>query len=269
MSKFVPVNQKSHQAAGVEQFTHYAHAAKDALAPIVVSEVPTLLARLPLAFYKTPAMSTYQLVAVQGLLPGQNLFLNANNQVHELLAGYVPACYRGYPFRLLPMEGTSEMVLCVDEESPFYHAQAEADDKSLFTAEGEPSETVTNTRDFLALVAKDTQKTQSLVNLLDEYELITPWHIRMNGLSESQRPLQGLYHIKETSLRNLSAEQIKVLSLRGALALVYGQLFSEHRMDNLQALLTLRGQAKQAAQAAEEVDLDQLFGEKDDDLFRF
>ncbi|HKM15991.1 MAG TPA: SapC family protein [Marinospirillum sp.] len=267
MPNFVPVNQQSHQAAGFEKVSHYGHAANDALAPVVISEVAKLLPRMPLAFYKSEEMTGFQLVALQGLLPGQNLFLNESNQ---MLAGYVPACYRGYPFRLFPVDGKTEMLLCIDEDSPFFHEKAEADDESLFAATGEPADIILKIRDFLALVAKDSQKTQELVNLLAEYELITPWHIRLDGFSESQQPLQGLYHIKESALRELSAEQVQVLNLRGALSLAYGQLYSEHRIENLQTLLTLRAQAAQAAQTTEEeIDLDKLFDQTEEDLFRF
>lgn len=263
MSNFVPVSQQKHQASGFEKVSHYGHAAKDALAPVVITEVAKLIPRMPLAFYKTEEMSGYQLVAMQGLLPGQNLFLN---EKHQMLAGYVPACYRGYPFRLFPVDGKTEMLLCIDENSPFFHEKSEADDEGLFTLEGEPTDIILKIRDFLALVAKDSQKTQELVDLLAEYELITPWYIRLDDSSERQEPLQGLYHIKESALRELSADKLQVLNLRGALSLAYGQLYSEHRIENLQTLLTLRAQA---AQAVEEVDLEKVFNETEEDLLRF
>lgn len=266
MTNYVPLSQQRHQAAGFEKVSNYAHAAQDALAPVVVTEVAKLIPRMPLAFYKTEQMTGYQLVALQGLLPNQNLFINDDNKI---LAGYLPACYRGYPFRLLPVEDKPEMLLCIDEDSPFFHKEAQAEDESLFNMEGEPTELILKIRDFLSLVAKDTHKTQQLVNLLAEYQLLTPWHIRLEGFSETQQPLQGLYHIKESALKELSAEKLKVLNLHGALSLAYGQLYSEHRIENLQTLLTLRAQKAQADKKAEEIDLDTLFDQKEDDLFRF
>ena len=266
MTNYVPLSQQRHQAAGFEKVNHYGHAAQDVLAPVVVTEVAKLIPRMPLAFYKTEQMSGYQLVALQGLLPNQNLFIDENNKI---LAGYLPACYRSYPFRLLPVEGKSEMLLCIDEDSPFYHQEAQAEDESLFNMAGEPTELIIKIRDFLSLVAKDTRKTQQLVNLLAEYELLSPWQIKLEGFSEAQQPLQGLYHIKESALKKLTAEQVQVLNLRGALSLAYGQLYSEHRVENLHTLLTLRAQAAKAKQQAEEIDLDTLFEQKEDDLFRF
>lgn len=266
MPNFVPLNQNDHQAAGFEKISSYSFASGDVFAPVVVSEIAKLIPRMPLAFYKSEEMTAYQLVGLQGLLPGQNLFLNPTGQ---WLGGYIPACYRAYPFRLFPVDGKTEMLLCVDEDSPFFHKQAEADDLPIYTAEGKPADIILQVRDFLAMVGRDIQKTQEIVNLLAEYELLTPWHIRLDGLSETQEPLQGLHHINEAALRSLTPEKIQVLNLRGALPLAYGQLFSEHRIDDLYTLLSYRAKAAQNATAAEEVDLDQLFGQKEDDLFRF
>lgn len=263
MSNYVPVSQKIHQASGFEKVSNYAHAAADIVVPVVVSEIAKLIPRMPLAFYKTSEMQGYQLVALQGLLAGQNLFVTANNQ---FISGYVPAIYRGYPFRLFSVEDKSEMLLCIDKESPFFHEQAEADDESLFTQEGEPSDLVCKIRDFLSLIARDTQKTQAMVNLLAEYEVIRPWHIKLEGLSEAQQPLQNLYHVSEVALRELSADKIQVLNLRGALPLAYAQLFSEHRVEDLSTLLTHRAQVEQAV---EEVDLEKIFDQTEEDFFRF
>ena len=33
------------------------------------------------------------------------------------LGGYVPACFRRHPFRLVPKQGTDQTVLCVDTDS--------------------------------------------------------------------------------------------------------------------------------------------------------
>ena len=86
MTNYVPLSQQRHQAAGFEKVSNYAHAAQDSLAPVVVTEVAKLIPRMPLAFYKTEQMSGYQLVALQGLLPNQNLFINDDNKI---LAGYL------------------------------------------------------------------------------------------------------------------------------------------------------------------------------------
>lgn len=264
MPNFVPVNQKAHQASGFEKYSHYAHAEGDALAPVLISEIGKLIPSMPLAFYKNEQMEHYQLVALQGLTPGNNLFLGPKKQ---WLGSYIPACYRGYPFRLFAVEGKAEKVLCIDQDSPSFHAQAEADDQCLFNADGQPSEFVIRIRDFLTLLDKDTYQTQQRVDLLAEYGLITPWHIRHDGKSESQEPLQGLHHIKEAALKDLSPEQLKILVLRGALPLAYGQLLSEQRVESLCHLWSY--QVHTAKNSPDQVDLDTLFSEQQDDLLRF
>lgn len=266
MSNYIPVSQTKHQASGFEKVSNYAHAAADIVVPVVVSEIAKLVPRMPLAFYKTSEMKGYQLVALQGLLSGQNLFVTASNQ---FISGYVPAIYRGYPFRLFSVDGKTEQLLCIDEQSPFFHEQAEADDESIFTPEGEPSDLILQIRDFLSLIARDAQKTQEIVNLLADYEVIRPWHIKLEGLSETQQPLQDLYHVSEVALRELPADKTQVLNLRGALPLAYAQLFSEHRVEDLYTLLTHRAQSTQAEQAVEEVDLEKIFDQSEEDFLRF
>ena len=54
------------------------------------------------------------MVGLLSLQPGSNLFVAPGGQ---WLGAYIPAVWRGYPFRVLPAEGDESSVLCVDEAS--------------------------------------------------------------------------------------------------------------------------------------------------------
>jgi hypothetical protein len=69
-------------------------------------------------------------VAVQGLAPGQNLFVAPDGR---WLAAYTPAAYRGYPFQLAHAEN-GQQVLCFDEESGLITDGPRASPSSMKTA---------------------------------------------------------------------------------------------------------------------------------------
>ncbi|MGD1213214.1 MAG: SapC family protein [Candidatus Acidiferrales bacterium] len=57
------------------------------------------------------------------------------------LGSYVPAWYRGYPFRLLQQEGADEMVLCIDESGKLI-VDSKDPGEEFFAADGSPSPAV-------------------------------------------------------------------------------------------------------------------------------
>ncbi|WP_028303973.1 SapC family protein [Oceanospirillum maris] len=266
MSSFVPLSHSTHKSAGWNLISSYSFASGDALAPVSFAEISQLLPRYTTAFYRANPSDPLQLVAIQGLVPGQNLFVTSRGQ---WLGGYVPAVYRGYPFRMLPVQESDKLALCIDEDSPNFKAQLDEESQTLFSAEGELSELASRVKDFLMAQHHERAKTESLISLLDEYGVIQPWHIKIDGLPESIEPHSGLYHISETKLKDLTAEQVQVLNLRGALGLAYAQLLSEHRMQELSRLFDLHARHAQENADASDLDLEKVFGDAEDDLFRF
>ncbi|WP_417595258.1 SapC family protein [Oceanospirillum sp.] len=266
MSSYAPLSHSTHKSAGWDLISSYEFAAGDALAPVSVAEISQLIPRYTTAFYRANPNDPLQFVAIQGLYPGQNLFVTSQGQ---WLGGYVPAVYRGYPFRMLPIQESDKLALCVDEESPNFKAQLGEHSQPLFNAEGELSELASRVKDFLIAQHQQRTKTEALLSLLDEYGVIQPWHIKIDGLPESIAPHSGLYHINEKKLKSLAPEQVQVLNLRGALALAYAQLLSEHRMQELSRLFDIHARHAKANADASNIDLEKVFGSAEDDLFRF
>ena len=266
MPSFVPLSSSTHKSAGWDLISSYAFAAGDALAPVSFAEISQLLPRYATAFYRANPSDPLQFVAIQGLYPGQNLFVTSRG---EWLGGYIPAVYRGYPFRMLPVQESDKLALCIDEASPNFKAQLGEESQTLFNAEGHLSDLAVRVKDFLVAQHQHRAKTESLISLLDEYGVIQPWHIKIDGLPESIAPHSGLYHVNEEKLRSLTSEQVQVLNLRGALALAYAQLLSEHRMQELSRLFDIRARHAKENADVSDLDLEKVFGDAEDDLFRF
>ena len=75
--------------------TDFRFAARDRFVAIGFSEIPKAMLSLPLGLVKND--TSYNLVVVQGFLPGQNLLVTPQGQ---WVADYIPVLYRSLPFRL-------------------------------------------------------------------------------------------------------------------------------------------------------------------------
>src|SRR5690606_13482573 len=111
MAELTVISREQHADKRWKRYTSYSFAAGDAVVALVAQELPRACLSLPLGFVKTEA--GFQVVAVQGLQPGRNLWVAPDGR---WLGGYVPAAYRGYPFVLANTED-GKRVLCVRPDS--------------------------------------------------------------------------------------------------------------------------------------------------------
>ncbi|MCG5539510.1 SapC family protein [Halorhodospira sp. 9622] len=198
----------------------YGFAAEHVLVPIVLAELPYALRAMPVAF--TPAGSGYQLQAVLGLEPGQNVFTNARGQWRS--GAYIPALLRAHPFRLLA-SGERREVIGVDPSSE----QLTRDPylgEPLFDAEGSPAPVLERRMALLRQVARSQAGTERAVQALAGEGVIEPWPITYPGEDGGKRRVQGLYQVRESTMQTLDGAAFERLRDAGALSLAYGQMFS-------------------------------------------
>lgn len=250
MAELTVISRENHANKRWKRYTSYSFAATEAVAPLVAQELPRACLVLPIGFVQT--QNGFQLVAVQGLAPGKNLFVAPDGR---WIGPYVPAAYRGYPFVLANTED-GKRVLCVREDSGLV-SEVQGEGEPFFDEEGNPSKPVQDVLNFLDQVAGNAQVTARLCALLAEHNLIQPWNVQIKTESGEQ-PVQGLFRVDEAALNTLSAEAFEALRQGGALPLVYCQLLS---MQHLQVLGRLAGEhaAAQAMLEPESGDLDLEF----------
>jgi hypothetical protein len=270
MPTWIPVTSQQHRHAAWTKFNNYAHASNDAVVPLLVSELTKALPHYALAF--VPSADCYQLVAVQGLQTGRNLYLN---QQQQWLVPYVPAHYRSFPFTLLAnREQPDQAMLCVDGDSGLFIADSRDTTNPeltlLYTPEGQYTKPAQDVIEFLRQSHHIRLLTQKLVDQLHQHQLIQPWPIQVQVQTTADpsdghpKTVQGLFRIDEAALRQLAPQALSQLVQSGALALAYGQILSQSRLEQLSKLEHYHHSSTQPSPALTGLDFDALFGANDD-----
>ena len=249
MPTFHAIAQSTHAHKRWMRYTSYAFAAHDALAPLVVQELPRAALHLPIAFVHQDEQFTP--VAVLGIQPGQNLFVAPDGR---WLGGYPPAAYRAHPFALANLPD-GQQVLAFDADSGLL---TEAEGEAFYDSEGRPAQAVQEILGFLTRVQASRAQTQRICKALAEQQLLQPWPITVQAQA-GERRVDGLYRIDETALNALAAESLKALQQAGALPMVYAQLLSMQHLPLLGQLAQARHKAAQPLPTAPDGELDLSF----------
>lgn len=263
MPTWVAIQKTKHQNTRWLQHTHLSFAKNDAIAPVLLAELTELLAYYPLAFVLNEPTNpqSFQLIALQSLEPGTNYFTTNQGKWH---VPYIPSAYRSHPFMLAPKNDT-EQTLCLNETSEFIIKDS-TQGKAIINAQGELDESMQPIISFLQQCHANKAATQQAVDSLAKHQLIIPWPLEKQDDQGNTTPIKGVYQINATALKQLSNPALGELNPIGALELAHAQLHSKSRLKNLQHLAKLHHQENQTTP---DLDLDQLFGENDDDMFRF
>ncbi|MGG7055789.1 SapC family protein [Nitrosomonas sp. ANs5] len=256
MPNYQVVSKTHHTTKRWQRFASYQFAASDAVASLVVKELPSAVMHLPIGFIA--ADQTFSLVAMQGLAPGKNLLVAPDGR---WLAGYVPAAYRSFPFALANTEN-GQQVLCIDEESGLL---SDAEGELFFNDDGTPSKSVADVLNFLEHVQANREATVRICAVLQKHDLIQPWPIKVKTES-GERNIEGLHRIDEAALNALPEEAFAELRKTGALPVAYCQLLSMQHLAKLGKLAQAHAQAQTAPAAAPNGELDLEFLKNDGNI---
>ena len=246
MPRYQPIAASTHATKRWQRYSSYAFAATDAVAPLVVQELPKACMALPLAFI--PQNERYTPVAVLGLQSGQNLFVTPDGR---WLGGYTPAAYRGYPFALANTPD-GQQVLCVDADSGLLHdRQISTEGEPFFDEQGQPSQPVKDVMNFLQQVHANRGATERICAALQTEALIQPWPITLKG-EQGEKTVQGLFRIDEAKLNRLNADALQRLQQAGALPIAYCQLLSMQHLPTLGKLAEAHASAKAQTQQSQQ-----------------
>ncbi|MHB0776563.1 SapC family protein [Halomonas sp. WWR20] len=262
MAKWTAVSRTQHAETNFWPRQGYNFAAQEQVVPILIAELTKLLQHYTLGFIQQGegVHSSYQPVALTGLGGERNLYVHSDGR---WLASYVPSILRGHPFRMAKADN-DQQVLAAEQDSLTDEPSAQP----LFDDDGNLTEKVQQTLNFLTQCDKNRQVTAKASLLLGETGLIEPWPLKIER-GEGQEPItvQGLYRINEKALNDLAAEAFADLRKHGALALAYAQLFSMSQLSQFteRAKFHEKYHAKQAGQSASR-DIDSLLDGDEDDL---
>jgi hypothetical protein len=232
MPQLQAISKSQHAKYRWLPYTDYRFAAEDNFAPLALNEFQRAAIVAPIVFILRA--DTYYPVLMQGLLPGKNLLTGPKG---KWLGSYVPAHYRSHPF-CLAKNDERKNVFCFDGDSEFVKDTAELGVLSKpFFYEGEVSPELAEILIFLEQLQASRIKTQEVVAMYQDLELIKPW-VMQAKLGDEHKSIKGLYRIDDERLGDLSAESLKKLMESGALAAAYCQLLSLQQLPRLEKLFT-------------------------------
>lgn len=241
-----PLSREVHGKLGVvRKDKPFKFAAQGHVVPLTVAEFPLACISYPIIF----AGDQRQPLAVMGLNPGQNIFVEADGGFQ--VGSYVPAYIRRYPFVLANDDAQQRMIVCIERPSELF--SEENPDMPLFDENGEPSEYTKNSIKFCEDFETERRRTESFVQLLTDLDLFETKTavfrpMLANGQQGEPQKIADYFGVSEEKLRALPAEKLVELRDSGALEKIYNHLSSLAGWDRLIAIATMRNaQAQQQA----------------------
>lgn len=237
MAQYVTLSPGRHQGLFIDTARRFQPLQALTTAPVLLSELPQLLAEYLLAFRRH--QQQFELIAVLGI--DRNCYLNSQ---YQWLAGYLPAVIRGFPFKLARRD-QQQSVLCIRDD-----ALSATDGEPLFDKQGGLSEPIHQLMTLLAKNDQQQQHCQQAVASLQDADLIRPWPLTLpaRGRAAPVR-VEGLYRIDAAALKQLPANTLASLRQNGALDMAYGQLLSAGNISAVQHRI-LRDQPTPSGTAA-------------------
>jgi len=203
--------------------------------PLLADEFPLAAAYYPIVFAAGP---TPVPAAVVGLRNDENLYLNAQGQWAN--GAYLPAYIRRYPFILMDDAENKQFVLCLDESSDMLATTGEY---ALFE-NGEPTEFTKNAMEFCAALRQQGDATDAFIAALKEYDLLMPNDAQIDLRDGSRLQLSGFLTINPQKFDELPDNVYLAWRKKGWIGLIYAQLLSSHRWQNLVDMMQVSNTAQ-------------------------
>lgn len=236
--RLVPVTKDRHARTMVRRIDSYAFAAGFQLATVTAHEFMRSATAYPLVFIGDEAGDGPKPVALLGLEPGENLFVDQSGRWQ---AGYIPAVVRRYPFALSATAQADQFAICIDEGSPLV---GDVEGEPLFDQGGNPTEVLENVKQYLAELHQLDVRTGEFCRFLREHGLFSPLKMTVTRGTES-RTITGSHVVNEERLAGLPDEVFLELRRRNYLPAIHAHLVS---LGHIERLATLK--ASRAADSA-------------------
>ena len=166
---FVPLDKNTHKDLKVAVDPAFPYAKNTHLAAASIREFAQLAGAMPLVFIQDPKTNKHHVVAMLGIEPGQNLFL----QDGKWNAPHIPMNIIRYPFDVRP-DG-DKLGVYIDENSDLIKEEGQP----LFKEDGNPSDFLNNRQQLLGDLANSEMLTQQFVSKVVELDLLNPMQLRV------------------------------------------------------------------------------------------
>lgn len=184
-----------------------------------ISEFMQLQSWYPLFFRRNSDNNSYEPVALLGLKPGQNLFL----QHDGWQAGYVPLSMQRQPFLIGFQQqfdnGVPQQVpvVCIDLDHP---RVSQTQGEAVFLADGGSSPLLQQVTAVLQQIQQGHQQNLAFCQMLAELQLLQSTTLELSYHGAVHK-LAGLYSVDSSKLNALSPDQLQQLQHNGYLQALY------------------------------------------------
>jgi hypothetical protein len=229
MSNFEVLDPKQHQSLRVNTQPGAAFGDNVMSAMVFPFEFRTLQAEYPVLFRKDGQTGQFYALALFGLEPKENLYLDGA----QWIARYLPLSARRAPFLIterksLDEHRAAELLVSIDLDHPRTH---HPDGELVFNEDGSNSPLLDSTIERLGDIHAGHEQTQQYFDALNAVNLITP--MRLEVPLDDPLELTGFYGIDEDQLAALSDADLKQLQTAGFLDHTYMVLASLSQLSGL------------------------------------
>lgn len=216
------LTNEKHQDLRYNPVSGFEFARNVSYAPISVSEFVLSSKYYPILFSKIQPQAMV-LLSVEN---GKNNCLNDADSTWKF--PYIPAHFRKYPF--IFADNTAKetepdkrsFVLCIDRDAPHFdrpHGEL------MFTANGEPTQLILNTMDFLKKYHESLAATESFIKALEEMELLVDRHISIEK-GGKKTLIEGFRIVDAEKINALNDSVIADWVRKGFMMLIFSHLSS-------------------------------------------
>jgi len=237
-----PLSVQAHGKLGVNRENKGFDFVKDLhFVPLNGNEFGAAATTFPIIF----AGDQHQPLAVMGLQPEQNLFIDETNQFKS--DAYVPAYVRRYPFVLATPPNGENMIVCVDRA---FSGISESADLPFFKENGEPTDYMNSVVEFLKQYETQRQATELMISRLKELDLFEKREVvydpQLRGRPGQREKVTDHIAISEKKMAALEPDVLREFMEKGYMGVIYSHLVSLFNWDRLIDMAIRRAGAQQA-----------------------
>jgi hypothetical protein len=255
MATFVALSTTEHADLKLRPLEDLNDLRNQHLIPVYGIEIGAVVNKYPIVITRQDGDLSYSLSILCSL--GENLSNSWIAPNGKWRGSYVPAYIRQKPFNMSLSEDDQRLV-CIDTES----AQLGNEGRPLLEG-GKPTDLLNEIITFLDQLFDSDKVTQTVLDLLNDLELIVPLEIRIRTDGEDTSALSGIFRVDEEKLNQCDDEAWLKLKNAGAIPFIYGQILSLGNIQKMGALLQAESKDKDLI---DNESLNFLFDKEDDNL---
>ena len=231
--KVIPISKELHRSWSYTGLSHYIHAQKDPLVPILVAEIGRLISTNPIMFIED--QEKIGVYSMQSLFPDSNLMINKQGL---WTSDYIPARYRSLPFVLASDSKDKtgdEKILCYIEDFGCVAETFDQESTQIFNKKGELSEDMQKVFEFLQSIEQNEIITQKALNSIKTANVLKDWTLSLK-LTDGEKKMTGLRVVDMDKLKDLEGTVLEELNKTGGLDICFASHLSLNNLERLKQL---------------------------------